>query len=118
MQRTADYVVGILEQFSSAKQFLRAALLNEERDACKGAVLVRRLIGKIVEDVFVERRLVYHISVIGRGVIVAVDFVNLLMFLSFLGAFREPVRLLMMMLLLVSVLEPVWLLIFLLSLLE
>lgn len=54
IQRTADCIVRILGNLSSANQFHHASLHNEERHAFEGCqALVRRLTVKIAEDGFV-----------------------------------------------------------------
>lgn len=71
LQRTADCVVGMLEQFSRANLFRRYYWLNLERNACEGCeALVSRLTGNIAEYELVERILQCYISLIARGVVV------------------------------------------------
>lgn len=74
MQRTADCVVRIREQFKSYEPFRRAALPIEKRDECERCeMIVLKSTRNISENGFAERRLGCHISLMGRVVFVVVS---------------------------------------------
>lgn len=117
----AEFVVRMLEQFSSANQFRCAAFLDEEREAREGCEsLVCRLTGNISQEGFIESLLGFHISLAALVVVflLVAELVTLFMSLLFSEILLELVGLLMIFLLVVPLRERFGLLMLILLLLD